>query len=122
MVAQSPILVVDDDDDIRAFIRMALEDDGYTVMEAPDGAAALALVERHLPCVILLDMRMPVMDGWAFARQYRMLPTSAAPIVCMTAAVDARRRCEEIAADALLAKPFQFDDLVATVQRFCPRN
>ena len=59
-----PILVVDDDASIRELIGMALVDEGYEVQAAPHGAAALEVISHSRPSVILLDMRMPVMDGW----------------------------------------------------------
>ena len=65
--------------------------------------------------MILLDMRMPVMDGWEFARRYRLLPVPTRRIVVMTAAVDARRRGAEIGADGVLPKPFELDLLLDTV-------
>jgi DNA-binding response OmpR family regulator len=113
------ILVVDDDDAIRAFVAMALADEGYAVREARDGREALAAAAADQPCAILLDMRMPTMDGWAFAAAYRARTDRPAPLVCMTAAADVARRGAEIAAEAALAKPFDLDDLVATVGRFC---
>jgi DNA-binding response OmpR family regulator len=58
------ILFVDDDESIREFVTMALTDEGYQVSTAPHGAAAIELVNREQPSLILLDMRMPIMDGW----------------------------------------------------------
>ena len=69
-----PILVVDDDEAILSAVESTLADEGYPVVTAPDGAAALDVVERQQPTAILLDMKMPVMDGWAFARAYRQQP------------------------------------------------
>jgi two-component system, chemotaxis family, chemotaxis protein CheY len=113
----SPILIVDDDEAIREFIIMALGDEGYEVREAAHGAAALDLVERETPAVILLDMRMPVMDGWAFSRAYRRGRPPHAPIVVLTAARDAAQYAGEIAADAFLAKPFDLKELIQVVGR-----
>src|SRR5437867_3612506 len=79
------ILIVDDPD-VRSVVRDALEDEGWTVAEAPDGAAGLELARRQRPVVILLDMKMPVMDGWAFASAYRQVPPPRAPVVVVTAA------------------------------------
>jgi two-component system chemotaxis response regulator CheY len=109
------VLVVDDEEPIRAVVAAALQDEGYDVLEATNGAAALEIANHHTPAVILLDMRMPVMDGWEFARRYRLLPGPHAPIVVMTAAVDARRRGAEIGADGVLPKPFELDLLLDTV-------
>ena len=112
-----PILVVDDDAAIRRVVAAVLADEGYTVAEAPDGGAALARARAAPPRLILLDMRMPGMDGWEFARRYRRRPGPHAPIICVTAAVDAAARGAQIGAVAALAKPFDLDELVALVGR-----
>ena len=123
MMRQGHVLVVDDDQFIRQCIAVTLQDEGYRVDAASNGAAALEWLEREWrparsqPDVILLDMRMPVMDGWAFARAYRALTLRHAPIVVVTAAQDAALRAAQIAADGFLAKPFDLDDLVAVVAR-----
>lgn len=111
------VLVVDDDRGIREFVRTVLADEGYAVTEATDGQEALERVEAQRPDVILLDMRMPVMDGWEFARTYRQRPGPHAPIVIVTAALDVAKDAKEIGADGFLAKPFQLDDLLDLVQR-----
>lgn len=109
------VLVVDDDESIRAIVEMALQDEGYVVRAAEHGAAALALIDAWPPDVILLDMKMPVMDGWTMAAAYRQRPRPHAPIVVLTAAQDATRWAAEIAADDVLAKPFDLDNLFAVV-------
>ena len=114
-----PVLVVDDDPTIRALVVEALTDDGYPVVEATDGQEALQLCGTADPCLILLDMRMPVMDGWAFASAYREQFRLRAPVIVMTAARDARTWADQIGADGVLPKPFDLADLSALVQRFC---
>lgn len=109
------VLVVDDDKGIREFVRTVLADEGYDVTEATDGQQALDRVAQRRPDVILLDMRMPVMDGWEFARTYRQRPGPHAPIVIVTAALDVAKDAKEIGADGFLAKPFQLDDLLQLV-------
>lgn len=111
------VLVVDDDAGIREFVRTVLTDEGYTVSEATDGHDALEHVGRERPDLILLDMRMPVMDGWEFARTYRGRPGPHAPIVIVTAALDVAKDAMEIGADGFLAKPFLLDDLLGLVAR-----
>ena len=72
-----------------------------------------------MPGVILLDMRMPVMNGWEFAREYHTrYGGEAAPIVVVTAAENARARAEEIGADGWLEKPFEIEDVLRMVARF----
>lgn len=111
------ILIVDDDEAILEFVEMALSDEGYDAMTAVDGAQALELASQTPPDLILLDMRMPVMDGWQFARAYRDTPGPHAPIIVMTAARDAEAIATEIHADGYLAKPFSLDDLLTLVER-----
>ena len=111
------VLVVDDDAAIRQFIQMALEGSGYEVATAEDGQEALAAVRATPPRVILLDMRMPVMDGWAFTRAYRETPPPHAPIVVLTAARDAGEYASDVDADAFLAKPFNLRELLGLVGR-----
>jgi two-component system, chemotaxis family, chemotaxis protein CheY len=112
------VLVVDDDATIRQFIEMALTDQGYQVLTAEHGQAALDVVPRSRPGLILLDMRMPVMDGWGFAEAYRRTPAPHAPIIVLTAARDADESAREIGADACLAKPFDLRDLLGLIQRY----
>ena len=115
------LLVVDDDATIRGTVAdiLALED--YAVEQAANGEAALAALGERAgrgappPDAILLDMRMPVMDGWEFARRYRELPAPHAPIVVMTAARDANQWGKEVGAAAALEKPFGLQDLLDTV-------
>jgi CheY-like chemotaxis protein len=112
------VLVVDDDRNIRSFVSQALADEGYDVLDAPDGQAALDRVRAQPPDVILLDYGMPVCDGKQFVSRYRRLPPPHAPIVLMTAATRAQERCIELAAEGCLAKPFDLDDLLTLVGQF----
>ena len=112
------VLIVDDDETIREFLSMSLADQGYQVVTAPNGAAALNLIREAPPKVILLDMRMPVMDGWQFAEAYRELPGPHAPIIAVTAARDAPAWCTEIGADGCLPKPFDLDEMLETVGQY----
>ncbi|MBI3969739.1 MAG: response regulator [Chloroflexi bacterium] len=112
------ILVVDDTPDIQDVIVLALAGEGYEVVTADHGAAALEIMRQWKPDVILLDLQMPVMDGWTFVRTYRQTPGRHAPIVVMTAAYDAWDRAKQIGADDVLPKPFDLDDLFERVERF----
>ena len=111
-----PVLVVDDDVDILGFVVLVLKEEGYPVETAANGQEALIRVERVRPSLILLDMRMPVMDGWQFARALNQRGIQV-PIVVMTAAQDARRWAQEIGAADYLAKPFDLPDLLDAVGR-----
>jgi CheY-like chemotaxis protein len=111
------VLVVEDDGDLLALMEMILLDAGYRVRTARDGRAALDRVGEEMPDVILLDMRMPVMNGWEFARAFAERYGRAAPIVVVTAAENARLRAEEIGADGWLEKPFDLEAVLAAVAR-----
>lgn len=108
------ILVVDDDRSILGLVTEILELEGYEVATAANGAQALQVVEQSSLALVLLDMRMPVLDGWGFARELRARELHL-PILVMTAAQDARHWADEIGADGFLAKPFTLDELLTAV-------
>jgi CheY-like chemotaxis protein len=114
--APRPILVVDDDPEILAMLRDFLESEGLAVRTAANGAEALDALDEVAPALILLDMRMPVLDGWGFAQQVRERRLGY-PIVVMTAADSARRWAEEIGATGYIAKPFDVNELLQTIER-----
>jgi CheY-like chemotaxis protein len=116
-MSDDPVLVVDDDPAIRAAVRDVLEQEGIPVETATDGADALAKVALRTPRLVLLDMRMPVMDGWGFASALRSLAV-APPVVVMTAAADARRWAAEIEAIGVVPKPFDVAELIRAVERY----
>lgn len=110
------VLIVDDDGDVRSVLSELLTDEGYSVVTAENGAAALRLLKSgERPCVILLDLMMPVMDGWELAAALRSEPElSGIPWVVISAAYEARPM------DArFLAKPIDLDSLLATVAHDC---
>jgi CheY-like chemotaxis protein len=122
MLDAGSVLVVDDDDSICEFLATALSDEGYTVTTARNGRVALARLDQVEPDLILLDMRMPVLNGWEFATHYRARHGPHAPVVVMTAARDAAGRAAQVQAEAFLAKPFDLDDLLAVAARFVRLN
>lgn len=111
------VLVVDDDLDILSVVSFILETEGYRVETAADGRKALAAVERSMPDIILLDMKMPLMNGWEFAREFHARYGLTIPIVVLTAAEDARKRAQEIGAVGWIGKPFDLDTMVDVVRR-----
>ncbi|HEV8654094.1 MAG TPA: response regulator [Candidatus Limnocylindria bacterium] len=111
------VLVVDDDTSILDTVSAILSGEGYDVVSAASGQEALDAVTRKLPLLILLDMRMPIMDGWAVARALRGQGITV-PIIVMTAAESAQRWADEVGAEGFLAKPFGLDELLTTVERF----
>jgi CheY-like chemotaxis protein len=111
-----PILVIDDDPAILETVASALRDEGYEVETAIHGGEGLTVIDRRVPALVLLDMRMPVMDGWSFARALRERGVDL-PIVVMTATQDTRRWASEIGATEHLSKPFDLLDLLDVVER-----
>src|SRR5688572_1391444 len=95
------ILVIEDEPDIRAFIREALRDEGYVVTTAPNGRVALDEIAQWCPDVIVMDLQMPVMTGWQVGT-HLLHQGSTIPIVCMTAALDARTEAAKFGACAYL--------------------
>ena len=113
--ADGAILVVDDDEVILDIVADVLRFEGYPVETAIDGVVALEVVERDRPALVLLDMRMPRLDGWGFARTLRERGIEL-PILVMTAARDAAGWAQEIGAGGYLAKPFDIDELLDAVR------
>jgi len=113
-----PVLVVEDDPAVRETVFLVLTEEGYTVHTAEHGVAALERIRWQSFGLILLDMEMPVMNGWTFAAAYRSLFTVHAPIVVMSGASDARARAVQVQANACVAKPFDFDRLIDTVAQW----
>src|SRR4051794_19226658 len=113
----APILVIDDDPDVLSTVVDILEFEGYPVESATNGAEGLKVLERTSPGLILLDMRMPVLSGWDFARILKERGISF-PILVMTAAQDAHRWAHEIGAQGYISKPFELPDLLAAVEDF----
>ncbi len=114
------ILVVDDDPYIRDVVAQLLEGEGYQIEEATNGAEALGVVNdlARRPDVILLDLMMPVMDGWEFARRLQEhIPPLNIPIVVLSAARLPNERLTVLGARAVLAKPFDVDELLEQVAR-----
>jgi two-component system chemotaxis response regulator CheY len=127
-VRPTDVLVVDDDYVIRSCVADTLSMEGYSVASAANGQLALAILQRMRaeglppPGVILLDMRMPVMDGWQFAEAYRLTPGPHAPIAVVTAAHDADKRGAAVGAEVVLEKPFDIDRLIEIVQTCAHRS
>ncbi len=112
------VMVAEDNRDFREMLTGLLEDEGYRVIAAENGRRALdALMSGAVPCIILLDLMMPVMDGWQFLREQRNHPSLASiPVVAMTAAGEG--------ADAgpvarLIHKPIDIESLLAAVRTYC---
>lgn len=108
------VLLTEDDEAVRAFVRRALELDGHTVVTAEDGADAVAVMERTPDAfdLLLTDVKMPRMDGIALAKRARELAPGLI-ILLMTGFADQRERADELneVVRAVIAKPFTLPDL-----------
>ncbi len=110
------ILVADDDDGIRESVAEVLESEGYTVVTAGDGAAALFAATHADPKLILLDLRMPLLDGAGFMRELDKRGVDV-PILVMTAAEDNDYVESEFRPAGFVGKPFDLEELLSAVDR-----
>jgi len=110
------ILVVEDEKPIRHFIKVALETQKYTCLEAQDGTTALSLAISHHPDVLVLDLGLPDMDGLDVIRTIRTW--SAIPIIVVSARGHEREKVDalDIGADDYLTKPFSIAELLARIR------
>jgi len=117
----APILVVDDDVKIVALVRAYLEREGFGVVEAHDGRAALAAIDEHVPALVVLDVMLPELDGLGVLRRLR--ERSDIPVLMLSARGSTDDRVEGIhrGADDYLPKPFSPAELVVRVQAILRR-
>lgn len=118
------LLVVDDESNLLRAVAAILRNEGFEVSTARNGREALILVAQNLPDLIISDVRMPVMDGYALARRLRSAPHSAiTPIIFLTAKGETEDRIEGFRAgvDAYLTKPFEPDELLAVIKSIFER-
>jgi two-component system cell cycle response regulator DivK len=108
------ILIVEDSDDARYFMRLALEDHGYSIVEAENGAQAVELAQSARPDIILMDLSLPIMDGIAATERIRASDRlGAIPIIAVTAhqETDFRAGAKAAGFDAYITKPIDIDFL-----------
>ena len=127
MPLQRDILLVDDDDDIRDALSETLLDEGFSVHPVPNGREALAWLHEHpdTPCVVLLDLMMPVMDGWTFLRYRSADPALAKiPVVVITAEYGFAQLTKDHQVNEFVTKPIMLPRLLAAINGACglPRN
>ena len=118
------LLVVDDEPTLLSAVAAALRSEGFEVATARNGKDAILQIARSIPDLVVSDIRMPVMDGYALARHFRSAPhTSLIPIVFLTAKDDTRDRIEGFRSgvDAYITKPFEPDELVAVIRSILDR-
>lgn len=113
------VLVVDDEPQVVWMLRFSLEAEGYETLSARDGATALDEIREHHPKLMLLDVMMPVMDGWTVLEHLKAFPAADRPkvvVVSARASLRDKAKAIELGADAFIAKPFSVDDLLRTVR------
>ena len=116
------VLIVEDDADIRGFMTLLLSGYGYDTMTAANGYEALTQMQQRKPCVVLLDMMMPVMDGWQFRERQLSDPALAdVPVVCLTAIYDPEEVTERLRLPCL-QKPVELPTLIDAVAGACSAN
>jgi two-component system, chemotaxis family, chemotaxis protein CheY len=112
------ILVVDDDDANRKVVAALLRDEGYEVSEAADGQQALDQLGAACPHAIVLDLIMPIVDGFSFLIERRKLPNCAAiPVVVVTAVHDLSELVGTLGVKVAIAKPFEAAALIQAVDQ-----
>jgi two-component system, chemotaxis family, chemotaxis protein CheY len=117
------VLVVDDDPDILEALSEILEAEGFEVRRAKNGLEALERLGPTAPDLVLLDLMMPVMDGWEFAQKMRQKDEyGRVPIIVLSADRNVGNKAKEIGAVGHLAKPFELNDLLDMVRSYLPQH
>lgn len=117
---QTSVLVVDDEPQVVWMLQFSLEAEGFQTFAARDGRTALDELRQHRPQLMLLDIMMPVMDGWSVLQEIRDLPAGERPrvvVVSARATLRDRAKAAELGAIAFVAKPFNVDDLLGVLNR-----
>ncbi len=111
------VLIVDDDPDILQTLALCLSTEGYRVLMASNGREALELLKTEHPAAILLDLMMPVMDGWQFVAELDLLGGRPAPLLILSADRAVQGHAVKLKANGHLAKPFDLDELLGKVEQ-----
>jgi CheY-like chemotaxis protein len=113
-------MLVEDDPSARALIETWLDTEGYDVRTASNGREALALLKEEAPCLMVVDLNMPVMDGAELRReQLRMPSVCDIPFILVSAADNAAGLAVELGIDEVISKPFDADRLLSVVATYC---
>jgi CheY-like chemotaxis protein len=110
------VLVVDDDEALREIVVEAISDAGYTVAQAENGKVALERMRESPPCIVLLDLMMPVMDGWEVVDQMTADPALAAVAVCVVSAQSSLAPPKHA---CILKKPVTLAELLKAIEEHC---
>jgi len=122
--AKPRILVVEDDSDLRTILKLQLQSRGFEIREAENGAEGFRAIQAEIPDCVILDLMMPVMDGFGFLKRVRSLMSMKdVPILILTASEDEqfRMRGHQYQADAYMSKPYDLEKLTRQVERLLAR-
>ena len=120
--AKPRILVVEDDPDLRTIVRLQLTSQGYEITEATNGAEGFQAIQENIPDCVILDLMMPVVDGFGFLKRVRSVTElESVPILILTASEDERNRVRgfNYQADSYMSKPYDLQELTDEVGRLC---
>lgn len=115
---EKTVLIIEDESDIRNFIARVLELEGYNVLEAGDGTRGLEIIKKNSISLVLLDLRLPDLEGWAVLREIKHNPEfNAIPVVVLTAIAETiqRKKTLRMGADGYLVKPLSAHSLSRAV-------
>ena len=116
---KAPVLIADDDPDVRTMVRMLLELDGHAVIEAKDGTSALDMVHTHRPCVVVADVQMPGLTGLQLCQRIKAEKIDDAPwVIVYTAGMATREDAEKAGCDGFFLKTDPLPNLRDAVRRF----
>lgn len=123
----APILVVEDHADTRDMVAALLSSEGYTVVTAENGRRGLDELETARPCLVLLDLSMPVMTGWEFRNAQLSLhdqQLASTPVLLLTAIPDPEAAARQLHVDGVIPKPLDYDRLLDIIRAHCgpPRS
>lgn len=124
-VAKPRILVVEDDPDLRRILKLQLTSRGFEITEAENGAEGFRAIQQDLPDCVILDLMMPVMDGFGFLKRVRsIIGTKDVPVLILTASEDERSKVRgfQYQADAYMSKPYDLENLTEVVEKLMAAN
>ncbi len=117
------VLLVEDDPDTRRYMVTWLEAEGYRVRTASNGREALEILLKEVPCLMVVDLMMPIMDGAELRRRQQQMPSvSRVPFVLVSGTRDAPRIARDLGIQDVMAKPFDAEQLLGIVASHCHRT
>lgn len=112
------VIIVEDDPDVLLFLRLNLESAGYETSLAADGSTAMRRIDNEKPDLVVLDLMLPLMDGWAILAELHRRPDAPRVIVCSARGSSIEQeRAREMGVVDYIVKPFSIEELLASVQR-----